>query len=73
MLGAEETQTGVVEVLRAEQKFSRAKAVTGQIGASDALRRFVATEGLGTATDQAGEQTPAVGQGLVASAVAGAG
>ena len=52
VLGSEETQVGVVEIVRAEQKFSRARAVTGQIGAGAALRRFVGTEAIGAPPDQ---------------------
>lgn len=56
VLGSEETQVGVVEIVRAEQKFSRAKAVTGQIGTGVALRRFVGTEAVGAAPDQPGNE-----------------
>ena len=46
VLGAEETQTGVAEIVRAEPKFSRARAVAGMIGAGTTLRRLVGTEAM---------------------------
>ena len=44
VLGSEETEIGVIEVTRAEPKFSRARAVTGEIGQGVTLKRLVSEE-----------------------------
>lgn len=44
VLGSEETQTGVAEIVRAEPKFARARTVVGTVGAGTTLRRLVGTE-----------------------------
>ena len=41
VLGAEETEIGVIEITRAEPRFSRAKAVSGDIGQGATLKRLV--------------------------------
>lgn len=44
VLGSEETEIGVIEITRAEPNFSRAKAVTGDIGEGVTLKRLVSEE-----------------------------
>ena len=44
VLGAEETQIDMIEITRAEPKFSRAKTVTGEIGQGATLKRLVSEE-----------------------------
>ena len=48
VLGSEETEIGMIEITRAEPRFSRAKVITGDIGQGSTLKRPVGTE----ATDQ---------------------
>ena len=40
VLGSEETQVGVIQITRAEPRFSRAQAVSGDVGVGDALKRI---------------------------------
>lgn len=44
VLGAEETEVGVIEITRAEPRFSRAKTVSGDIGQGATLKRLVSDE-----------------------------
>ena len=44
MLGTEEREIGVIEVTRAEPRFSCAKAVSGNIGQGVTLKRLVSEE-----------------------------
>ncbi|MCY3927209.1 MAG: hypothetical protein OXG81_02905 [Acidobacteria bacterium] len=47
VLGAEETEIGVIEITRAEPRFSRAKTVSGDIGQGATLKRLVSEESSG--------------------------
>ena len=44
VLGSEETEIGVIEITRAEPRFSRAKAVNGEIGPGATLKRLVSED-----------------------------
>ena len=44
VLGAEETEIGMIEITRAEPKFSRARVVTGEIAQGSTLKRPIGAE-----------------------------
>lgn len=44
VLGSEETEIGVIEITRSEPRFSRARAVTGDVGQGATLKRLVGAE-----------------------------
>ena len=47
VLGSEETEIGVIEITRAEPRFSRARVLTGDVGQGSTLKRPVGTEAPG--------------------------